>query len=258
MNQSDFLAVTERGGEPVSRAQLERFYQRYLWAGGFCAGRDVLEMACGTGPGLGYLKEVSGSLVAGDISESVIALARQHYGGRIDLHQFDATNTGITKQSFDVVILFEALYYFADARSLVGEVQRLLRPGGLFLVATANKNLFDFNPSPFSHNYYNPPELDDLLRGYGFKCSFFGGSALPPPGFKSRLMRSLKRIAVTFNLIPGSMAGKRFLKRLVFGSLVQMPVELKASGVEVEAPVAIPADRIDTTHLVLYCLAEKT
>ena len=71
-------------------------------------------------------------------------------------------------------------------------------------------------------------------------------------------MRSLKRIAVTFNLIPGSMAGKRFLKRLVFGSLVQMPVELKASGVEVEAPVAIPADRIDTTHLVLYCLAEKT
>lgn len=257
MSQADFLTVTERGGEPVSSAQLERFYQRYLWAGRLCAAKDVLEMACGTGPGLGYLQEVSRSLVAGDISESIVGLARQHYGARVDLRQFDATRTHIADQSFDVVILFEAIYYFPEVKRLIAEVHRLLRPRGLFLLATANKDLFDFNPSPFSHSYYNPPELNALLEEFGFSCSFFGGSAVPPPGLRSRVMRSLKRFAVTFKLIPGSMAGKRFLKRLVFGSLVPMPVELKAEGVKVSDPIPIPADQPDTRHLVLYCQATK-
>lgn len=258
MTQSDFLDVTERGGEPVSAAQLDRFYQRYLWAGQFCSGKDVLEMACGTGPGLGYLKQVSRSLVAGDIAESVIALARQHYGDRVDLRQFDATETEMPDQSLDVVILFEAIYYFPDVRKLLAEVRRLLRPNGVFLLATANKDLFDFNPSPMSHAYYNPPELRSLLGQSGFaSTSFFGGSAVPPLGLKSRVFRQLKRLAVTFNLIPGSMAGKRFLKRLVFGTLVPMPVELKAGDVKVEEPVPISSDQPDTKHLVLYCVARK-
>ena len=62
MNPNEFLIVTERGGEAVSQAQLERFHQRYLWAGSLSAGKDVLEMACGTGPGLGYLQGISRSL----------------------------------------------------------------------------------------------------------------------------------------------------------------------------------------------------
>lgn len=257
MKTADFLIVTERGGEPVTAAQRDRFYQRYLWAGDLCAGKDVLEMACGTGPGLGYLKARSRSLVAGDVAEPVIALARRHYGERIDLRQFDATATGLAGESFDVVLLFEAIYYFADVDRLLAEVRRLLRPGGLFLLATANKDLLDFNPSPFSHDYYNPPELQDLAGRHGFSCSFFGGSPVPAAGFKTRLIRSLKRVAVSFNLIPGSMAGKRLLKRLVFGSLVQMPVELNAADARLEPPVPIPAGQPDTTYLVLYCLAKK-
>ena len=68
---------------------------------------------------------------------------------------------------------------------------------------------------------------------------------------------ALKRFAVTYKLIPGSMAGKRFLKRLVFGRLVRMPVELQAAGLHLDPPVPIPAQQADTRHLVLYCLAKK-
>lgn len=257
MNPSEFLIVTERGGEPVSRAQLERFHQRYLWAGSLCAGQDVLEMACGTGPGLGYLKSVARSLVAGDVDKTIVAMAKAHYGDRVDVRQFDACATGLASASFDVVILFEAIYYFQEVGKLLAEVRRLLRPGGRFLLATANKDLYDFNPSPFSHAYYNPPELTPLLASHGFSAAFFGGSAVPSPGLKTRLVRALKRIAVTYKLIPGSMAGKRLLKRLVFGRLVQMPVELQAHGLRLDPPLPIPAEQADTRHLVLYCLAKK-
>ena len=139
MSPSDFLTVTERGGEPVSAAQVERFFQRYLWAGKFCAGKDVLEMACGTGPGLGYLQQVSGSLVAGDIAESVIALARQHYGKRVDLRQFDATDTGMADQSLDVIILFEAISnVLQHARATRATISISRRPAAVRLTVRDN------------------------------------------------------------------------------------------------------------------------
>jgi SAM-dependent methyltransferase len=253
----DFTSVTERGGEAVSRAQLDRFFQRYLWAGRFCAGKDVLEMACGTGPGLGHLQAVSRSLVAGDISPAVLDHARRHYGSRIDLRQFDATCTPFEDGSFDVVILFEAIYYVADVDALAREVRRLLRPGGQFLVATANKDLFDFNPSPYSRRYFNPPELHDLLSRHGFETAFYGGSPVPAQSWRQGALRWLKKTAVSMHLIPGSMNGKRLLKRLVFGRLVPMPVELDVRLARYEAPVQISSAVADERHLVLYCVATR-
>jgi SAM-dependent methyltransferase len=257
LEQLDFMAVTERGGEKVSNEQLERFYQRYIWAGTYAQDVDVLELACGTGPGLGHLKSVSRSLVAADISEEVLAAARCHYGTRVDLRKLDACNTGLDASSFDVVILFEAIYYLPDVNIFFKEVSHLLRPGGRLLLATANKDLFDFNASPFSYRYYNPIELADLLATHGYEASFFGGSPVPAAGIKARLFRATKRFAARHRLIPDSMNGKRFLKRLVFGPMVSMPLELDLKIANYVAPQPIPADLQDTRHQVLYCVARK-
>jgi len=257
VKNTNFVDVTERGGEKVSKAQLERFYQRYIWAGTHAQGADVLELACGTGPGLGYLQSLSRSLVAADISEEVLSLARDHYGSRIDFRKLDACNTGLDTASFDVVILFEAIYYLPDVNTLFKEISRLLRPGGIFLLATANKDLLDFNPSPFSYRYYNPPELLDLLTKHGFEPSFWGGSPIPIADFKVRILRCVKRFAARYKLIPDSMNGKRFLKRLVFGPLVSMPLELDPQIASYVAPQPIPSDRPDIHHQVIYCSARK-
>ena len=252
-----FLIVTERGGEPVSAAQLERFYQRYIWAGAFCQGKDVLEVACGTGPGLGYLHSVSRSLRAGDVSAKVLEAARAQYGERICLDRFDATSAPYADGSFDVILLFEAIYYLPDVRAFLREVGRLLRPDGVLLLATANKDLFDFNPSSFSRNYFNAPELSSLLGEFGFVTQFLGGSTVSPHGLGSLGLRAAKRVAVDLGLMPKSMNGKRLLKRLVFGKLVHMPLELDARNVPYVPPVPIPANSRDLTHQVLYCVAGK-
>lgn len=256
-DQLDYSTVTERGGELVSQAQLERFFQRYIWAGTFSSGVDVLELACGTGPGLGHLQRVSRRLIAVDISEQVLSAARSHYGDRVDIRQLDACNTCLDAHSFDVVILFEAIYYIPEVEPFLAEVSRLLRPGGQLLLATANKDLYDFNPSPFSIRYFNAPELSELLRRCGFETSFLGGSPVSAAGLKTRLLRAVKRFASRYRLIPGSMNGKRFLKRLVFGPLVAMPLELDPSTVDYIAPQAITADRPNTRYQVLYCIAKR-
>ena len=255
--KNEFISVTERGGELVSQAQVDRFIQRYVWAGEFSRGKDVLELACGTGPGLGYLQKISRKLVAIDISEKVLAVAREYYGNRVDLRLRDACNTGLEECSFDIVILFEAIYYLSDVDVFFTEVSRLLRPGGKLLLATANKDLYDFNPSPYSHRYFNPPELSEILRRHGFESSFFGGGAVSNVDFITRVIRATKQFAAHRGLIPGTMRAKRFLKRIFFGPLVVMPLELNPEGCVYTAPVPIPAYEPDLHHLVLYCVASK-
>lgn len=251
----DFLEVTELAGDDVSQEQVDRICHRYYWAGSYCAGKDVLEAACGTGQGLGYLAGCARSVKAGDYSEKIAQIAQSTYADRLDICCFDAQEMPFEDSSLDVVILFEAIYYLPSAEKFVEECRRVLRPGGQVLVATANKDLYDFNPSPHSYNYYGTIELAELFGSRGFSVECFAAWPLEKVSVRQRILRPVKKLAVTLNLVPKSMAGKKLLKRLVFGGLVPMPSEVCEGMSCYEPPVSVPSDMPDRTHKVLYCAA---
>jgi len=214
--------------------------QRYYWAGNYCKGKEVLEVACGTGQGAGYLAGLASNYHAGDYSEKILEIARAHYGERIQFQRLDAQQLPFENGSFDTVILFEAIYYLPSAERFVAECRRVLRSGGKVLIATANKDLFDFNPSPHSFTYYGVSELNDLLRRYGFASSFFGNTPVGDLLWRQRMLRPVKKFATNSGLMPKTMEGKKILKWLVFGSLVPMPAEIVARMVPYVDPVPIP------------------
>jgi len=86
----DYSGVTETVGDHVTREALSMLYTRYAFARTLCEGRDVLEVACGGGQGLGYLASRARRVVGGDLTESLMAQAERHYGGRIPLVRLDA------------------------------------------------------------------------------------------------------------------------------------------------------------------------
>jgi cyclopropane fatty-acyl-phospholipid synthase-like methyltransferase len=55
----EYIHVTEIPGNKASAEQIERLYHRYHFASAFCQGKEVLEVACGAGMGLGYLAGTS-------------------------------------------------------------------------------------------------------------------------------------------------------------------------------------------------------
>src|SRR5438034_8183023 len=83
-------AITDVAGELASRIQLARLTSRYGWAREYCHGKTVLEVACGTGQGLGLLSSVGQRVVGGDYSAENLAVARATYGSRAPLVRFDA------------------------------------------------------------------------------------------------------------------------------------------------------------------------
>jgi len=253
--QPNYKSVTELAGDEVTREQIDRLFNRYIWAARYCKGKDVLEAACGSGQSLGYLKRVSKTFEAGDFSEDLLSIARRHYGDRIKLHQFDACNMPFGDRSKEIIILFEAIYYLPDAELFVQECKRVLRPQGKVLIVSANKDLFDFNPSPHSHKYYGILELDGLFSKYGFATEFFGDTPVDALSMRQRVLRPIKKMVVSFGLMPKSMAGKKLLKRLVFGNLVVMPAEIDEDTSQYIEPNRIAPDKPDLTHKVIYCAA---
>jgi ubiquinone/menaquinone biosynthesis C-methylase UbiE len=253
----DYCSVTEITGEPISQEQVERLCNRYHWAEKLCKGKDVVEAACGTGQGLGLLLQSSKSLEAGDYSEPVLIIARHHYGDRVALKQFDAQELSFPDASKDVILLFEAIYYLPNAKKFVKECARVLRPDGFVLIATANKDLYDFNPSPHSFKYYGVVELRDLFATYGFRTEFFGYLSVADISLRQKVLRPIKKIVANAGLMPKTMAGKKFLKRLVFGKLVKMPAEINKETCLYKEPDVISAEMPDVNHKVIYCVATQ-
>lgn len=252
---SDFSAVTELAGADVSREQILRAINRYSWAATYCAGRDVLEVACGAGIGLGLIGRQARSLQAGDYTPALLDMARRHYGDKFPLHQLDAQSLPFADDSFDVVLIVEALYYVPRPEAFFAEARRVLRPGGRLLIVTTNKDLFDFHPSPFSQTYHGVTELADALGAEGFAVELFGDTPATKSSALQRVTRPLKWLAVRLNLMPKTMNGKKLLKRLLFGGLTPMPAELTPRHGDPVTPQPLPTDRPDRIHKILFCAA---
>ena len=75
----DYTTVTEVPGNRVTQEQLERMFHRYCFAANFSTGKDILEVACGTGQGLYYLAKRAKKVFGGDYTEKLIKEAKRYY-----------------------------------------------------------------------------------------------------------------------------------------------------------------------------------
>ncbi|HEX2240669.1 MAG TPA: class I SAM-dependent methyltransferase [Actinomycetota bacterium] len=202
---------------------------RYAWAAERARGKRVLELGCGSGQGLGLLQESAAAVVGGDPMHKLLTGAKNHYGDRVVLVALDAHRLPFRADSFDVIVMFEMIYYLQDPAAVLHECRRVLSADAVILIATANPERPDFNPSPYSHRYFSAAELVKLFAEAGFAGELLAGFPAADPGFKSKVLALARRVAVRLHLIPKTMAGKAWLKRLVYGEL-QTVTEVSGDG----------------------------
>lgn len=251
---NDYTTVTEATGCRASLEQMGRLYVRYAYGAGFCAGKDVLEVACGSGMGLGYLARKAKRVVGGDYTDYLLRGARHHYGERIPLVRLDAHFLPFGDRSFDTVILYEAIYYLERPERFLDECQRVLREGGVLLICTVNREWHDFHPSPFSVRYFSASELADLLGRHGFEVDLLGDCPAMVRSARDRIISFLKRAAVRLHLIPRTMKGKELLKRLFFGTLIPLPPEISDGMAEYIPPSPFPNDQPVSHFKVIFAV----
>ena len=255
----DFTVVTEGPDTKATTDQLRILYTRYHLASQLARGKDVLEVACGAGVGLGLLAQNARLVTAGDIDISNCQTASSTYQAnpKIAIKQFSAERMPIPDASLDLVILFEALYYLVDPMAFFGEVRRVLRSNGALLISSVNCRWRGFNPSPISRTYYDADMLRRALVAQGFTPDIFAAFPDDKPGASAGSVRALKKLAVQMRLIPRTMKGKVLLKRVFYGALKPVPRELK-EGIASPEPLVPIAEREDLCHYrMLYAVAHR-
>jgi SAM-dependent methyltransferase len=99
----------------------------------------ILDLGCGYGRLLGLLFERGyRNLIGLDLAPAMIALARENFPA-IEFNQLDsAPNIPLPDESVDATLLFSVLTCVPTdegQRNVVKEVERVLRPGGLFYIS---------------------------------------------------------------------------------------------------------------------------
>lgn len=143
---------------------------------------EALELGCGTGSTALAHAPYVGQLLATDLSEAMIAIARHKAAeaGVDNLHfQVAAADQVEPDRPLDAVLALSLLHLLDDRDALIARVRGLLKPGGLFITSTACLGDFArwFGPlGAVGHalgllprvRIFTRQELEDSLKRAGF------------------------------------------------------------------------------------------
>ncbi|AXV07159.1 Methyltransferase [Euzebya pacifica] len=118
-----------------------------LRLGGRMAGGTALELGCGRGAGIELILDRFGAdrVIGFDLDEAMVARARRRLAGRsdVDVRVGDAVAIDLPDASVDAVFDFAIIHHVPDWRTAVGEIRRVLRPGGRLYYSEVTKHALD-------------------------------------------------------------------------------------------------------------------
>lgn len=143
------------------------------------AGR-VVDVGCGTGLLLEMLlARHPGAHASGvDLSPEMLSRARSRLGGRAKLLLGDAAALPLASSRFDAVVSSSALHHWPRPERALGEIARVLRPGGQLVVTDWSDDHLPTRllsgllrwTDPSHHRTYSVRELRGMLQRAGFRA----------------------------------------------------------------------------------------
>lgn len=172
---------------------------------GETAGRAILDIACGEGR-VAHLVGRCDIFVGIDLAEVAIRRCRRKFADRANLHfaVMEAETLGFPDSSFDIVTMIDATEHIHGIDAALAEVARVIRPGGLFVVTSQNKDSLHLivnrklgYPEFLTNNQhfreYNVAELASVVAAHGFAVEQKAGVVLYPyweiPGVDEHMRR---------------------------------------------------------------------
>ncbi len=150
-------------------------------------GLRLLDIGCGGGLLSEPMARLGAEVVGADAAEGNLPVARIHAeqsGLQIDYRHTTAEDMAAAGEQFDVVLNMEVVEHVADPLGFLTASQHLLRPGGLLICSTINRNPKSYAMAIFGaevvmrwlprgthewNKFITPDELFDLLRQAGLE-----------------------------------------------------------------------------------------
>lgn len=189
-------------------------------------GLRLLDIGCGGGLLCEPMARLGAAVVGADAAARNIPVARLHAeqsGLEIDYRHTTAEDMAAAGEQFDVILNMEVVEHVADPPSYLSACAAMLKPGGLMVCSTLNKNPKSFAMAIVGAEYImrwlpkgthewqkfiTPDDLFKLLEGAGLDPVDRKGFVFNPISWSwSISARDLSVNYVTSSLKPGSGAG---------------------------------------------------
>lgn len=221
------IGVSERfqGANSVYAGRLSPYWgehaARYGFALPFVEKKSVLDIACGTGYGLGLLKARARHVVGVDVNFSAMEAAKSECSATASVLLGDGLMLPFCDESFDVVTSFETLEHLHERGKFLGELKRVLKHGGTLILSTPSAlytQPINGKPSnPFHVFEYSPDHLRKELE-LRFTIEKFLGQELEKDFGIPPFHEAQKRLANDF----------RTQSRLLFWKITnKMPIKIR-------------------------------
>lgn len=138
----------------------------------------ILDIGCGGGMNINRMAQGAKKVYGVDYSIESVNLSKEVNEdlikeGRVEVHEGNVMDLPFEDNSFDIVTAFETVYFWPDIVKSFGEVKRVLKPGGMFLIgceANGTNNLaMKFFDKVIDMTFYEDKDLVGFLKSNGFK-----------------------------------------------------------------------------------------
>lgn len=177
---------------------------RYLAVLDLVKGKEVLDVASGSGYGTQLIAQHAKTVVGLDNNSEAVEYAQKNYPAKnVTYVQGDAHKMPFKDKSFDVIVSLETIEHLPRPEEFIAEVKRLLKKGGQFIVSTPNDDEF-MEGNVFHVHEFHLPELKALIKK-NFKNSelyyqgtWLAAGLLSKDGFSHSLEPQKLQVTKTF------------------------------------------------------------
>jgi SAM-dependent methyltransferase len=178
VGEQNYDGFTARYAATIQHHPIRLYYEKpaALQLMGQVQGLRVLDAGCGGGDYTLWLLEQGAHVTACDVMPDFVRLTQERTQGRAQVYRADLGQplTFAPSTAFDLVVSFLTLHYLQDWAGVLGEFQRVLKPGGTLVfscmhpmndaptVPYFNTELYPVewsnfgNPPPVMHLYHRP------------------------------------------------------------------------------------------------------
>ena len=133
----------------------------------------VLDVGCGGGININRMAKKAKMVYGIDYSIESVNLSREvnHQeisDGKVNVLEGNVEKLPFEDETFDIVTAFETVYFWPDIEKCFGEVKRVLKPGGIFLIGMESNGsdnlIMKVSEKLIDMTVYNDEEITEFLR----------------------------------------------------------------------------------------------